>query len=553
MGLIGGPVIVEANTESNVLSEIDDFRWLAAAARVSGASVSFASDDPLRRELARIVGLNVEASEKAVSGVRRAIESNAPTRKIDSVEVLPARPASTQPVPTLTEALNDYTNHGDESYASFSFVVNPPVPRRPGHRESEWYYDGTPLPTHSPSGRRRSSRRVGRAAGIATVAAIALLLASSAIMVALLAPQATVTLIPTTSVISADVSYGIAGQPGNVDVAIEPVSVQGEVTWSTTIPTTGVRSVPDGFAAGEILLTNPLTTEVLLPAGTVLSTPDGLSYSTTAEVVVPAADPFGSLTMGSAPAPIQASEAGPASNLPEQALSGQLDNGLFYSNRTPTAGGTMRDIAIVSEADIEALRSEAENALAAQHSETVTALVPQGQQLVQGSTTFGEVAATYSHEVGADAEEVSVSASQAISAAVFDPQELQRMASEELNRRLTASIPRENVLLADSITTSEPAELATASGNPEFRVSASAHTRAVLDPQVVAVLKRDLVGASEAEAAGKVALLKGVAGFNIEYGPDWFPLDWPPRLESRIAIDIDDSTATQKAARETRP
>ncbi len=84
-------------------------------------------------------------------------------------------------------------------------------------------------------------------------------------------------------------------------------------------------------------------------------------------------------------------------------------------------------------------------------------------------------------------------------------------------------------------------------------MSASAHTRAVLDPEVVAALKQDLVGASEEEAAGKVALLKGVAGFNIEYGPDWFPLEWPPRLESRIAIEIDDSTATQTAAGETRP
>ena len=61
-------------------------------------------------------------------------------------------------------------------------------------------------------------------------------------------------------------------------------------------------------------------------------------------------------------------------------------------------------------------------------------------------------------------------------------------------------------------------------------MSASARTRAVFDPAVIEALQHDLVGVSEEDAAGKVALLKGVAGFEIEYGPDWFPLDWPPRF-----------------------
>src|SRR5690606_34906380 len=142
---------------------------------------------------------------------------------------------------------------------------------------------------------------------------------------------------------------------------------------------------------------------------------------------------------------------------------------------------------------------------------------------------------------------------QAVRAETYDPAAMQDMAREELNRKLFASIPADNVLLAESIATSEPVQVMTASGNPEYRMSASASTRAVIDPNILDSLKHDLVGASEAEAAGKVALLKGVAGFDIEYGPEWFPLDWPPRLESRIAIHIDDSTATETATGATRP
>jgi hypothetical protein len=63
----------------------------------------------------------------------------------------------------------------------------------------------------------------------------------------------------------------------------------------------------------------------------------------------------------------------------------------------------------------------------------------------------------------------------------------------------------------------------------------------------------DIVGADETEVGLRVATLKGVARFDIEYGPEWFPFDWAPRLESRIAIDIDAGTATQTTANETRP
>ena len=66
IGSSAEPVIIEANLESTALLEIEEFRALAAAVRVAGANVTFTSDDPLRRELARIAGLKVIAPEPAV-------------------------------------------------------------------------------------------------------------------------------------------------------------------------------------------------------------------------------------------------------------------------------------------------------------------------------------------------------------------------------------------------------------------------------------------------------------------------------------------------------
>ena len=446
------PVVIEANSDSTVLSEIDDFRNLAASGRVSGVPVAFASDDPLRRELARIVGLTVEDPLATVSGIRRAIESNAPTRQLKKFG--PERPATSPlgPALSLTEALDHYTAHGgDDSYASFSFVVNPPVPRRPDQNGGGWYHAGAAQSSHPGSRDRRASRKLGRAAGVATVAVVALLVASAAILLALLAPHSSVTLIPTTSVISADVTYGVAGQPGSFDVTIEPSLLTGEITYSESIQTTGIRSVADGTALGAILLTNPYTTETYLPAGTVMTTADGIAFTTVEDVVVPPADPYGTATMGSAVASIRAVEAGPESNIPAQELSGQMENGLYYSNREQTNGGTMRDIAVVSEFDIEALRANAQQSLDSQAASSISALVPEGQQMVEGSGQSGDVAMSFSMEPGMDATEVSVDAVMSLSAQAYDTAELQRLASEELNRRLTAAVPNDNVLLASRL------------------------------------------------------------------------------------------------------
>lgn len=538
-------IVIEANTESGMLLEIEDFRHLAVVVGAAGADVSFASDDPLRRELARIVGIRVEAPEPVVSGVRRALESNAPTRKIERIPAGVTTGPTDQTVPSLSEALEDYTHHGrDESFASFSFVITPPVPRRT---------DGHHITHTAPwQGARRRGRRAGKVAAVATLSAVALIAASALILAALLAPQATITLVPTTSALNAEVRYGIAGM-GAYDVEIEPQTVSTTMSFTATVPTSGVRTEPDGTATGEVLLTNPSTAEIVLPAGTGLVSPEGIGFSTTEDVVVPAADPFGTLTMGSAVAPVVADAPGPNSNLDAQALSGQLADGLFFSNREPIAGGTTREVQTVADEDLAALQHEAELGLAGQVTEQIDGAVTAEQRLVTGSIETGDVHFSFSHEAGADAEEVQVEAVQSVSAQAYNPAELEEMARAELNRRLTSALPRDDMLLAESIQVDAPQEFSTADGTTEYRMTASARSRAVLDQQVLDALRQDLVGADQEEAGLQVATLKGVARFNVEYGPEWFPFDWPPRLESRIAINIDDSATTETAAGTARP
>ncbi len=529
-------LLIEAAPDSPVLTRMEEFRELATTVSQSDSEVSFTSDDPLRIELARIAGLTVIAPDPVTSGVRRAIDSTEATRKID--RPLPAARTETIETPNVSD---------EESWASFSFVVNPPVPRRPDLAQSTWYYDGAAIPVANRQA--RSHHRAGKAAGIAAMIVMLLLLVSSGLMAAVVIPRATVTLTPIVVPVESGITYGVAGFASGVDVTIDPVPVSGEITYSATIPTTGIRTEPDGFATGDLSLMNPSTVEVFLAAGTILTTADGHSFATAWDVTIPAADPFGSGAMGLASVPLEATTAGPDSNVAAYSLEGQLENGIFFQNREGFAGGTVREIQTVAEADLETLHADAIASLSGRPAEEIAPLVPAGFELIDGSLQTGDMQATFNLEPGMDASEVTIDVVLPMSAQAYDPAALQQMAETELTSQLAGAVPADSLLMDNSVAVSEPESI----GEHAFSMTAAASAQAVIDPVVIDALRRDLIGASEEQAAAKVVLLGNVAGFEIEHGPDWLPFDWPPRLESRIAITIDDSTTTTQAPGATGP
>jgi hypothetical protein len=119
-----------------------------------------------------------------------------------------------------------------------------------------------------------------------------------------------------------------------------------EQTISMEIAGTGTTLVPDGRASGTIALANPLAGVVSVPAGTVLSTADGLRFDTTASVDVPSAvRSFSGTTNGQATAPIVALAAGAASNVAASTITvveGRLAGVLLVTNASALTGGTMK-------------------------------------------------------------------------------------------------------------------------------------------------------------------------------------------------------------------
>lgn len=580
-------LIMDISDDEGALAE-SELRSLFDDAWDAHATLSVATDDPLIAEICRIHGVAltgeklrgrsrsavfetaVSAQElpderawhDALTAVRIRVEHDEQPRLDDTAEAadVEAKLDIDSAELAISGGSDAVTQRGPQRYdehaerfsysdASFAFVVAPPTPRRadvplPGQVSQP------PAPAFV---QRRPATHRRRAAFLSAAALVGALLGIGAILIGFLAPYTTVQLTPLSATIAAEITYGIEGSAPGLDLALPPRAVSKTVTFEATIPTTGERFEPDLAARGEALFTNPTTGEAFIPAGTPLYSDDGREYLTTADLSVPAADPFGSLTFGSAAVEVVASAAGPAGNLPAEALTGQLDSGVYFSNREPLAGGTEQRIAVVSEADTAALEQQARDAFA-QHGESeLVDQLNQGEQLVSGSLERGEPQLALDQQVGADAPQLTVRGTLELRGAAYDPAELHAAAEEALNAELPALVPRGQLLVADSLTLGAPQPL-DAGNAMAFRLSGSAETRAIVSPEQLDAARSDLVGADSDKATQVVAGIPGVASSTVEVGPDWLPFGRQPRLKSRITIEVvDEGSEPASAAQQTGP
>lgn len=574
--------LIEIPERSPVLVSAREFRRVVNLARAGGIDITFSTDDPLRRELARIVGGRVsgapllspeplplsEAATRRLDGVtsapvHEAIATDQPDTELSGSEHKAQqgsfRPFQTPPSPLHVEPLDiEY----DQSNPSFSFVVNPPVRNRNGGTaplvapaadplHEVWDNYSPPESVFHRSQRVAPKKRRGVGRTIALLMVLATVLVAGLLVAIVVLPSASIQLTPATQQVSAVVTYGVA-QPGQVfDIVIQPEPLNTVVSFEAIIPATGTRTEPDGTAAGTILLTNTSTVDIEVPAGTLLTSNTGVTVVTTEDAVVPAADPFGSLTVGSAAIGARATSAGPAGNIGAESLQGQLDSGVYYSNRDAFTGGTDRVITVVSADDIAALRHQAEVDLNAQAALALESRLLPEQRILDGTKTREPMQFAFDHQAGDDAQVVGVRATLALSAETYRLGDIHEQAHAEVELVLGASAAANTVLLPESITVSAPQPVEGSNGLA-FTVQASGVSRSVIDSESLAALEADLVGLSAEQAMARIQQVQGVAGVDVQYERDWFG-ERMPRLQSRIAIEVLDAAGVSTQATSTGP
>ncbi len=542
-------VLVTVSEDSDALLTAAEFYRVLNRGRESNVALTISTDDPLRQDLARMLGW-VVVDTGLGSGSRGNTES-LPSRSGDTEDInglwtqnhTTADLATYRPdaSPESSRAKSQVTGTIIVDAETAKKIAKQPEPMDPptdgpngrhAHQhESEITPEEIRRRRHFPRPTRRAFMLVG------AIGAPLIVLVIVAGMLMYILPTATVTLVPVEKSISADLVYGVE-TPGNTyDVSIQPVTITHTTSFDKDIPSTGERFEPDGTASGNILLTNPLLNPVTVPSGTALAGKNGLNYIVQKDVTVPAADPYGSLSFGSATVAVAAASAGDQGNTDAGTIVGQLDSGVFYNNRDAITGGSMKRIAVVSQADIDALKQAAETNLAGRVDQEFQASIEPGMQLVPDTQTTTDPTFQYSLKAGQDGTDVSVHSTQTVTGEVFDPGKLNALAKDEAARQLAAKAGPNEIILGDTVTIGDPVALP---GGLSFSRHATARTRAVVSADEQKSLEKQIIGKGEADAQAIIQSMTDVASYRISIKPTWLPQRMP-ELDSHIKIVVSNS------------
>lgn len=535
-----GHVVVSVHDDSTMMLTAAEFSRILNAARAANVSMSISTGDHLRRELARMLGWTVvghrypaaagsewthdkpSTEEHSTADLATYAPVQFPAVEREQQKGAPRRRTATGTIVLDPEETASETQPAQETEKPTSRTQ--PSPARPTGSEDASHEEDA-----APSGRRRKAILAG-----AIVAPLVVLAVVAGIAYYLL-PSATVTLVPKEHVIAADLTYGLTAPGESFDITAEPTPVSHTVVVDRVAQATGERFEPDGVAVGEVLLTNPYTTPIEVPAKTELMGYNGLTYLTQKAVTVPAADPFGSLSFGSATVPIAASGPGPDFNTEAGTIVGQLDSGVYFRNSAAVDGGTMKRIPVVTEADIAALKEAAKKDLQARADPEFTAQIDPSLALVPGSVKHGEPVLQFSHQPGWDGPEFSVHGTLEVTGKVFDPAKLHAQARDEAGRRLASQAGPDEILLADTVTVSDP--VATNDEQTAFKIHTEATMRAVVTDEERKSLATELAGKDWSEAEQLIQAMPDVASYQIDITPTWLPKRMP-QLDNRIDVAV---------------
>jgi hypothetical protein len=508
-------VVLVAPGRSRATSSVVALRLLARVGEESGRSVAVVGD-ALTRSLATEAGLDAylsvgDARDAIAPPAEAADERRAAIHVVRgraSDETAAVRPAA---VPT---AMDTETRPVP--------VVRPVTAARP-----------RPAPRHR--------RAIPMAAGLV---ALALLLAATAAVGAIVLPAATITLTPTSEPID----------PVAYDITIEePDSLSGSVEATAPVTATGTYPI-QAAATGTVVFFNWNFVDVDVPAGTLVAAGQQ-AFETTAGIVVPAGSltSEGTIQAGEAPAAVRAAAVGPAANVPAEAIDTVLSENIDarlrgfpnndqrrVTNPAATTGGVDTTGPEIAPEDVEAARSSLLEAL---NVAVADALEPTGARVFADPPEEPEpVIEGLDGLAGTrDVESAEISGTLAYDRLVVDRDEVARLAEARL--AADASVLPAGHELLPGATEVEVGEARREGDRLVVAVAVTGASLPIVDEG--AVIER-VRGRSADDARAALADI-GVA--TVELWPDWVAsvpeLDW--RVDVRIAGEAGPSASGSAA------
>ncbi len=391
-----------------------------------------------------------------------------------------------------------------------------------------------------PTGIGRPSRLSGRAIlGLIGVALASVLVITLLLGIFVLS-SANVTLALESGRVTGNVDCQIVapGEQGDATVVIQGETVEFEVTWTGSVPTTGVRAVPDAPATGRVRFSNPTDQDVLIAAGTELRAFTGQTYRVTSDVTVAAGNAALS-QFGSGEAVVEAVDPGVGGNLTVGGLSGVTGDGVFYSNRdAEIAGGTDREVATVQPADVQTLHATASEQLRLMAATGEGGELDSDTMVVPATVELSEPGFSDDLQAGDDGDQLSTTATATATVLTYSNSDLRLQATEAL-------IPVLRSQLTPGLELSESTVQLTAQGVPgeqsaegaRFEITGVANTTASLSEEEAAALAEQLAGQGASDVNSILTANERISSFDVEYSPAWLP-DRMPGSADRIDITV---------------
>jgi len=246
-------------------------------------------------------------------------------------------------------------------------------------------------------------------------------------------PTVTITLVPVQKSTQLTTTLPIATR------SLPPITL----SKSLTAPTTGHGHQTATRATGNLTFYNGLFTQQTLPIGTVFTGRSGVKVSTDETVILPAGNPprYGEATITA-----HTITPGAAGNIQAGDIHATVSNGVLVKNTSAFHGGRdARDYQAVAQSDLDTLTAQLQQQLtqALPH----LFLLRSGEALQTTNCLFK---ATPNYQAGAEAQAVTVKASQTCEALAYNQDELTKRAIVAFNM----TSPGVNYELVGNVTTS---------------------------------------------------------------------------------------------------
>lgn len=546
----GRPVFLTVPAQSPLFLTASEFRALRETVRSHGVNFTLISDDAHRRDYANLFNLasvseppagwpssDVTPGTPAVPGEPASDPVFGPPqrqRRPLGSRVLGDLPADPAPVPTETRSWGStwpvQRQMTGTTSGGWPQRVEEPIASTTSEPESEFPLAVVEPEPVAPKPRRRRWP---------WVTAIIVLLVAGLAAAGLFVPSATITITSARTPITTSVVFGVSA-PGTISQAaggaaftVPGTRQQMTVTVTATAPATGQQSAPGDPASGGVTFANPTNQAVTIPAGTQIVSDQGPIFTLNADVNVPAATNTGS---GMVTGAVTAVQGGTAGNLAQGALSGQLDNGIYFNNRDGAlVGGTDLTLPMITDADIANATAQLDTLLPEQASTALSSSSGTAVQVVPGSISHPAFTPTSDVPAGAQAAQVTVSATTNVTMLVYDPAAAEsQIESTALSLATTAA---GGTFDQSSIQIGTPT---TVEGDPTgglVEVPVTIDRLADLSQEQIDQLRDDVATKSVDDAAAIVAEgVQDIESVSIEIKPSWWPGDRMPVFSRRIDV-----------------